>query len=333
MRWAEPERLALLWLAPALVLLAVWAVRRRSRLESTLGDPAALRRLTGELGGFARGARVALLIAGFTFAIAGLARPLAGFRLVTTATRGADVVVAFDLSHSMEARDIRPDRLRAARREVTTLLEAIEGSSMGLVVFAGEARVVSPLSTDLDGLISMVETATTADLAAPGSDIGAGVALAARLLRRPGERPRAVVLVSDGENLSGDPDAAADAVRKAGARLFAIGLGTREGTTIPIVDSTGVLVTQRRGPDGTPVITRLDEDLLRRLARRGGGRYEQGDGSGRAALHLADAIRSAGGEEVRGRSIRAYDERFPWFAAAAGLLLLAERAVPRRRKR
>jgi len=333
MRWAEPERLALLWLAPALLLLAVWAVRQRGRLESTLGEPAALRKLTGEAGGVARAVRVGLLLLAFSFAVAGLARPLAGFRLVTTAARGADVVVALDLSHSMEARDVRPDRLRAAARETATLLEALEGSSMGLVAFAGEARVISPLSTDLEGLVSMVETARPADLADPGSDIGAAVSLAARLLRRPGQRPRAIVLVSDGENLSGDPDAGVGAARQAGARLFAIGVGTPDGAPILVVDSTGVIVGQRKGPDGHVVISRLDENLLRRLARNGGGRYERGDGSARAALRLADAIRSSGGEEVRGRSIRAYDERFPWFAAAAGLLLLAERAVPRRRKR
>jgi Ca-activated chloride channel family protein len=333
MRWAEPERLTLLWLTVAFILLAAWATRRRALLESMLGDPAALRRLTGEAGGVTRAARIGLFLLAFSFAVAGLARPLAGFRLVTTAARGADVVIALDLSHSMEARDIRPDRLRAAAREVATLLKALEGSSMGLVAFAGEAHVVSPLSTDLLGLVSMVETARPADLSEPGSDIGAAVSLAARLLRRPGQRPRAVVLVSDGENLSGNALAGAGATRQAGVRLFAIGIGTPEGAPIPIVDSTGALVGERRGPDGKPARTRLDEGLLRQLTRRGGGRYERGDGSGRAALRLADAIRSGGGEEVRGQSIRAYDERFPWFAAAAGLLLLAERAVPRRRKR
>jgi len=332
MKWAEPERLNLLWLVPALFLLAVWAVRQRARLESTLGDPAALRRLTGEAGRVARAARMGLLLIAFLFAVAGLARPLAGFRLVETAARGADVMVALDLSHSMEARDVRPDRLRAAAREIATLLESLEGSSMGLVAFAGEARVVSPLSTDLEGLVSMVETARPSDLSPQGSDIGAGVSLAARLLRRPGQRPRAVVLVSDGENLSGNPEASVGAVRQAGARLFAIGIGTPQGDLIPVVDSTGAVVGQRREPDGKPVVTRLNEQLLRGLAQRAGGRYERGDGSGAAALRLADAIRSGGGQEVRGRSIRAYDERFPWFAAAAGLLLLAERAVPRRRR-
>jgi Ca-activated chloride channel family protein len=201
------------------------------------------------------------------------------------------------------------------------------------VAFAGEGRLISPLSTDREGLASLVESTRPGDVGRPGSDIGDGLALAARFLKRPGDRPRAVVLVSDGENLSGDPRAGAAAVRRAGARLFVLGVGGTAGASIPIVDSTGAVLGEKRDPAGEPVRTRLDEGLLRDLARRGGGRYERADGSGRAAIRVADAIRSRGDTEVRGRSIRAYDERYPWFAAAAGLLLLAERAVPRRRRR
>lgn len=332
MRWAEPERLLLLWLLPILLAAVAVAWRRRARLEDSLGEAAALRRMTGEAGIGARALRAGLLVAAAALAIAGIARPLAGFRLVTTASRGAEVVVALDLSHSMEARDARPDRLRAAQREVQALLGALEGSSMGLVAFAGDARVISPLSTDVEGLGSMVETARASDVETPGSDLGAALELSGRLLRRPGDRPRAVVLVSDGENLAGDPGAGAEAVRRASARIFTIGLGTTQGAVIPLADSTGAVLGERRDSSGKPVRTRLDESLLGDLARRGGGRYEHGDGSGRAALRIADAVRSAGGEEVRGQSVRAYDERFPWFAAGAGLLLLAERSIPRRRK-
>ena len=332
MRWADPTRLYLLWLIPVFVALWAWARYRRNRLESELGEPGMLRKITGEAGRGALAARIALTVLGVAFAVAALGRPQAGFRFVTTASRGADVVIALDLSHSMEARDVRPDRLRAADREITTLLQALEGSPMGLVGFAGGARVISPLSTDREGLASMVEGASPGDIDAPGSDIGAAVSLAGTLLRRPGDRPRAVVLVTDGENLSGDPRSGMDAVRRSGAKLFVIGMGTSQGATIPIVDSTGTVKGERRGPDGQPVHTRLDDALLRDLARLGGGRYEHGDGSGRSALRLADAIRSGGGQEVRGQTIRTYDERFPWFAAAAGLLLLSARAVPRRRK-
>ena len=332
MRWAQPEQLHLLWLLPAAVLFLTWAARRRGKLEASIGDASALRRLTREEGRGARTLRALFIVLALGLALLGIARPQAGFRFVTTSSRGADLVVALDLSHSMEARDVRPDREQAAEREVITLLDALEGSAMGLVVFAGDAHVVSPLSTDREGLASMVETAGPEDAGKQGSDLGAALALGAKLLRRPGERPRAIVLVTDGENLEGDPKSSLAAVRQGGARLFTIGVGTTDGAEIPITDSTGVVIAHRRGPDGQPVRTRLDEGMLRDLARRGGGRYEHGDGSGRAALRIADAVRSGGGEEVRGQSVRAYDERYPWFAAGACLLLLAERAVPRRRR-
>lgn len=203
---------------------------------------------------------------------------------------------------------------------------------MGLVVFAGEGHLVSPLSTDKDGLASIVESITPGDAGTPGSNLGGGLSLAARFIRRPGDRPRAVVLVSDGENLAGDPAASAAEVRRTGARLFVLGIGGTEGAPIPIVDSTGAVLGEKRDPAGQPVRTKLDERVLRDLARRGEGRYERADGSGRAAIRVADAIRSRGNTEVRGRSIRAYDERYPWFAAAAGILLLVERVVPRRRR-
>jgi len=333
MRWGDPENLSFLWLVPVL-LAAVWfAERRRAALERALGDPPKLRERAGVAGAASRWARRALVLAAAALAVGGMARPQAGFRLVTTTSHGVDLVVALDLSHSMEARDVRPDRLRAAKRELLSLFSALEGSAIGVVEFAGNARVLSPLTTDTRGLESVVETAVPEDLNTPGSNVGAAVRLATLLLRRPGERPRVVLLVSDGENLDGEPRAALGPLRSAGARLFALGMGTPEGTTIPVVDSTGVVRGQRRDPEGKVVVSRLDEPLLRDLARRGGGRYERGDGTGRAALQLADAMRSEGGLEARGQTVRAYDERFPWFAAAAGLFLVAERLIPRRRKR
>jgi len=332
MRWANPELLSLLWLLPLLLAAFWWAEGRRGRLERALGEPRMLRLRAAAAGGGMRWARRAAVLAAAALAIVAMARPQAGFRLVTTTSRGVDLVVALDLSHSMEARDVRPDRLRAAKRELLSLFSALEGSAIGVVEFAGNARVLSPLTTDTRGLESVVETAVPEDLVEPGSQIAAALRLSSILLRRPGDRPRAVLLVSDGENLDGDPRGAAGAVRSAGARLFTLGVGTAGGATIPVVDSTGAIVGPKRDPNGAVVRTKLDEAMLRDLARRGGGTYERGDGTGRAAIHLADAMRSEGGVETRGQTVRAYDERFAWFAAAAGLLLAVERLVPRRRR-
>lgn len=332
MRWADPELLSLLWLVPILLAIAWVAEHRRRRMERALGDPRVLRERTQVAGATLRWMRTALILLTVALAIAGMARPQAGFRLVTTTSRGVDLVIALDLSHSMEARDVRPDRLRAAKRELLSLFAALEGSAIGVVEFAGNARVLSPLTTDTRGLESVVETAVPEDLDEPGSNLAAAGRLASILLRRPGGRPRAVLLVSDGENLEGDAHAAASMARGSGARLFTLGLGTPQGATIPVIDSTGSVAGRRRDPEGKIVVTKIDEGLLRDLARRGGGVYEHGDGTGRAALHLADAMRSEGGVEARGQTVRAYDERFAWFAAAAGLLLLLERLVPRRRR-
>jgi Ca-activated chloride channel family protein len=333
MRWSSPQLIHLLW-AVVLVGLLAWAADRARRgTERALGDQAALRKLSGEAGTRSRVLRLALSLLAVTLVVLGLMRPQAGFRLVTTTTRGVDAVLALDLSHSMDARDLRPDRLSAAKREALSLLEALEGSQIGVVAFAGAARIVSPLSTDREGLASIVQTATTRDLDRPGTDIGEALSLAARLLTRPGDRPRAIVLLSDGENLEGDPRVALERVKRAGARLYTIGLGTPQGTTIPVIDSTGAARGVKRDAGGNVVITMLDEKTLRGLAQAGGGRYERADGTGRAALRLVDPIRSGGMYETKGRSIRAYDERFPWFAAAAGILLIAERLVPRRRSR
>ncbi|HZE19405.1 MAG TPA: VWA domain-containing protein, partial [Candidatus Angelobacter sp.] len=277
--------------------------------------------------------RVALSLLALALAVLGLMRPQSGFRLVTTTARGVDAVIALDLSRSMDARDVRPDRLSAAKREALSLLTELEGSEIGLVTFAGSAKIVSPLSTDREGLASIVETATTRDMDRPGTDLGAALTLAGRLLSRPGERPRAIVLLSDGENLEGDPTRALQSVKRAGARLYTIGLGTAEGTTIPVVDTTGAQRGVKRDAEGNVVITRLDEKMLRNLAQQGGGRYERADGTGRAGLRLVEPIRSGGAYEAKGRSIRAYNERFPWFAAAAGVLLVMERLIPRRRRR
>ncbi|MBI4364790.1 MAG: VWA domain-containing protein [Candidatus Latescibacteria bacterium] len=332
MRWASPQFVHLLWVALAVGLLALRGERARRRTEASLGDRDSLRGLTREAGGRARALRIAVALTALALTTLGIMRPQAGFRLVTTTSRGVDLVLALDLSRSMDARDTRPDRLRAAKHEALALLDALEGSQVGLVFFAGDARVVAPLSTDREGLASLVETASTRDLDRPGTDLGAAISIAGRLLRRPGDRPRAIVLLSDGENLGGDPVGALESFRRSGARLYSIGVGTPEGSTIPIVDTTGTVRGQKRDAQGSVVISRLDEPALRNLARLGGGRYERADGTGRAALRLVDPIRSEGTYESRGRTIRAYDERFPWFAAAAGVLLLAERLVPRRRR-
>ncbi len=335
LRWASPELFPLLWALPLALVLLFVAARARRADEEALGDATAIRRRWGAPGEAIPWFRATLVLAAIGAGLVGLARPQAGLRLVSTTSIGPDVVVALDLSESMRARDVRPDRLVAARRELSALLSSLEGSSIGLVGFAGSAHVLSPLTTDLEGLRDRIEGATPEEPGTPGSDVGAGVALAAQLLRRPGDRPRAVVLVTDGEQLEGEISRGLPTVRSAGASLIVLGVGTAEGAAIPIVDSTGTSLGWKREESGREVRTRLDEASLRKLARDAGGHFERADGSGRAGRRAAAFTRGhERGDPGRlgSRSLRSYDERFHWLAALAALLLAAEMAVPRRRR-
>jgi Ca-activated chloride channel family protein len=333
-RWASPELLPLLWALVPLLLLLLGAERARRAAERALGDVEAIRRRWDAPATALPRIRSLLLLLATAAAIVAMARPQAGLRLVSTTSIGPDVVIALDLSESMRARDARPDRMVAARRELSALLSSLEGSSIGLVGFAGSAHVLSPLTTDLEGLRDRIEGATPEEVATPGSDIGAAVALAGQLLRRPGERPRAVVLVTDGEQLEGEIERGLPTIRAAGASLVVLGLGTEGGSAIPIIDSTGTLLGWKRDASGREVRTRLDAAALRKLARDAGGQYEWADGSGRAGRRAAAFARGHERGELgrwSNRSLRAYDERFHWLAALAAFLLAAEMAVPRRR--
>jgi Ca-activated chloride channel family protein len=331
-RWQSPEFLTLLWLLPAAALLVWWSARLRSRDERALGDPEALRRRWGAPASWTRAARRLLLLLALAAGVTALARPQAGLRLVSTTSVGPDVVIALDLSESMRARDVKPDRLGAARRETAALLRALEGSAVGLVGFAGRAQVLSPLTTDVDGLQDRLEAANPEEMEEPGSDLSAGIGLAARLLQRPGERPRAVVLVTDGEQLDGDPAATMSQLRASRARLVIVGVGTPGGASIPVVDSTGAIRNTKRDESGSEVWTKLEEAKMRALAKTAGGRYERADGSGVAGRRAAAATRGEERGDATGRSLQAYDERFHWLAALAAFLLAAEAFVPRRER-
>jgi len=330
-RWAAPEYFALLCIVPFALAFLFWIARGRRRDEAALGDPGALRRRWGAPSPWNGRLRALLFLAAAAAGIVALARPQAGLRLVSTTSTGPDVVVVLDLSESMHARDAKPDRLGAAQREIATLLRSLEGSSIGLVGFAGEARVLSPLTTDLEGLRDRIDSASPAEIDMPGSDVGGAVGLAAQLLRRPGDRPRAIVLVTDGEQLEGDIEAGLPVLRASGASLVVLGVGTPAGAEIPVVDTTGAVVSVKRDARDQVVTTKLAEEALRGLARAASGRYERADGSGRAGRAAAGYARGHERGDGGGRSLRAFDERFHWLAALAALFLGAEALVPRRR--
>ena len=266
-------RLASPWvllLAPS-VVVAVWLLARRRRVrDARLVLPAAAVRL--RLGTspwqylerslpWLRG--VALLLV-----LLALARPQSGTRLETVTTFGVDIVIAMDISHSMTAEDFPGNRLEEAKRTVQRFVERRSSDRIGLIVFASLAVTRCPLTLDHQMLLQFLDGVDFAPREQDGTALGMGLAAAVNRLRRSDARSRVVVLVTDGRNNRGQigPQAAAEAARAVGVKVYPVGVGTDGEAPVPVPG----------GPRGTRYVMQqvdLDEPLLREIAKRTNGRY------------------------------------------------------------
>jgi Ca-activated chloride channel family protein len=317
------------WLGAAGLLLlagalaARWAARRRARdlvrLSGPGGAPAAASR---------RAAAKTVLTAAALAALAlGLAGPLYGHRDVQLAARGADVVLAVDVSPSMGATDAKPSRLRLAVHRAGELLDALPGHRVALVAFAGGADTLVPLTLDHDAVRMGLEALAPGMVPKGGSSLEAGLTAAAEAIRD-GGGGGAVVLFSDGEATAGDLDRAVRAARKAGTPVFALGVGGTAGAPVPVHDATGALTGYKRDRDGKVVTSRLDRAPLRELARATDGTYHDAALSGDGTASVATALRALKPQAGALAHIARPEDRYQWPLAAALGLLVAELLLP-----
>ncbi|MFT5585798.1 MAG: Ca-activated chloride channel family protein, partial [Cognaticolwellia sp.] len=286
MTWEHPEVLHLLWLLPFVVAGSVWAHRARVRDLGKLLGAQLLERSVGEGLATRRAFQAALWLCALGLSVLALAMPQAGADWRALESEQAQVVVALDLSRSMNAQDVLPSRLERARRDVQALIEVLPGDRVGLVIFASGAYPRSPLTTDRRVLSMMVDQARTENLRAQGSSLAAALQKSLDLLPEEGAGAQAIVLITDGEDHR--PKALKQAVAQVQRReipVFVLGVGSLEGAPIPM--SSGDF---KRGPDGQVVVSRLNTETLEAVARATGGSYTQSVTGDRDTLAVAQDI-------------------------------------------
>ena len=327
MDFVHPAVLLLLWLLPPWAALAVWARRRRRARLSRLG-PAAVR-AAGAGGVFA--AQLALCAAGLALCIAALARPQWGEREEPAVSAARNVLILLDVSRSMLAQDVHPNRLDRAKADLADLVADLRGDRAGLVAFRNGARMVCPFTTDAGFLRSALDAAGPDSAPRGETDIGAALALALEKFAPLEGDNNAVVLVSDGEDLSGEALELARRCGEARIPVFCLGVGGSRGAEIPVGDRGGEAMEYR----GEKVLTRLDNRALAAVASASGGVYLPlaSVSVGSATLgsiyqdHVRALVRQEAGESAR----RARVERYGWFLAPGLLLLLVAAALSRGR--
>ena len=309
----------LLLVPVALVLLPLtWMAVRRSlqRARAFTRSP-----LTGRWG------MLALVAIAAALAALAAAQPRWGERTAVLEAGGAQLVIVLDVSRSMDVADVPPSRLGAARTAMVGALDRLSGDRVGLVIFAGDARVRFPLTTDLAAAAAVIQSVESGTfLVERGTSAGSGLEVALEAFDEDAGGGRLVVLISDGDNLGADPAANAAALAGEGIELLVVGAGTSEGGIVPVFDALSDRVLPLIDANGRPVVSRLNEGVLQTIATAGGGRYL---GTDLGSLPAAVRSRLAALDQVAHDSATASVpvERFQWFAGAAlALVLLATAA-------
>jgi Ca-activated chloride channel family protein len=330
-RFANPEYLYLLLLLPVMTAMFVFdQVRRRNSLKK-LGESAMIGRLIPEISRIRPVIKFIFLLIGISAIIIILARPQFGSRLEEVKKQGVEVIIALDVSNSMLAEDIQPNRLTRAKQAISKLVDNLENDKIGLIVFAGDAYTQIPITTDYISAKMFLSTINPDMVPKQGTAIGAAINLAERSFS-PGEgKSKAIIIITDGENHEDDPVSEAEAASKAGIIIHTIGIGSTEGVPVPV--TTGGRRDYLKDPQGATVITKLDEDILKKIAISAGGNYIRASSSSIGLDEIFSDIKKMKKDELESTMYTEYNDQFQIFAAIALFFLILEIIIMDRKNR
>ena len=334
MRFAEPMFLWGLLTLPLFALLFVYAYHRRKKLAARFVSLSMLPKLSTSVSPWRRLAKVTILLFAIAFLFVALARPQWGRKMEHIERRGLDLVLLQDISLSMLAEDVKPNRLTRSRHEISAFLESLSGDRVGLVAFSGEALVMVPLTLDY-GTVQMMLRELTPGWLMPGTNLEKAIRKGMDLYRNSGSAGQysVMILMSDGEELEAAAVNAAKEAAEMGIRIYTIGIGSREGVPIPVPSKNGE-VAYKKDMQGNIVTTRLEDGTLQEIASVTGGLYFYANPGEFQLQKVLSEIASLEKKEQSSDRMENYQDRYQIFLALAALLFLIEALVSERgRKR
>ncbi len=328
MKFAQPEYLHLLWLAVVFYYLFKWAGRRKQKLASQFADWPLLQKLVPKRTLTHHRFRALWWVVAWILFSCALAQPRWGFHWDQMHQRGSDIIVAIDVSNSMLATDIKPNRLERAKYKVTDLVHMLEGDRIGLVAFAGTSFVQCPLTLDYNAA-EIFLTALDVDLIpVQGTALGHAIRTSVKAFSQKEKKSKALILITDGEDHSGQALAAAKEAREEGVKVFVIGIGSEDSVPIPDPATGGF----KKDKNGNVVMSQLNETLLRQIADETGGSFVRsvtGD-LDLEKIYLEDIRERVERKDLKSNRRKRWQEQFQWFIALGLVFLVVERGIRER---
>ena len=320
MKFANPEFLYLLIVLPLLLAVYIYSNYRRLKNLKEYGDTELLKNLMPDVSSYRPGIKFWLSMFAIAFLIVVLARPQFGSKKETVTRQGIETVIALDISNSMLAEDIAPNRLEKAKNIISKLIDKFENDKVGLIVFAGDAFVQLPITYVFISAKMFLESITPSLISRQGTDIGAAINLAMKSFTPNEEVGKAIIVITDGENHEGGAEDAAKAASEKGIAVYMLGVGTADGAPIP----TGNANEYRKDKDGNIVMTRLNEEMSQNIARAGNGAYIRVDNTNNAQKLLQKEIDKLAKADVTSEVYTEYNEQFFHVAWIVLLLLIID---------
>lgn len=330
-RFANPVFLYLLLLLPVLILLYIINEVRKRKALKRLGDVNLVSRLVPEMSTVRPSIKFILQLIAVLAGIIMLSRPQFGSKIEDIKKQGVEVIIALDVSNSMLAQDIQPDRLTRAKQAISRLVDNLDNDKIGLIVFAGDAYIQIPVTTDYISAKMFLSSINPNMVPKQGTAIGAAIDLGIRSFS-PGEgKSKAMIIITDGENHEDDPVKEAEEASKAGIVIHTLGIGSTEGVPIPI------LINGKRDylkdADGNTVVTKLDEEILKKIALSTNGNYVRASNSNIGLDEIFNGIKRMKKQDLESTMYTEYNDQFQIFAAIAFFLLLADFIIMERKNR
>jgi len=319
-RFEDPIYLYLLVLIPVLALIRFVGYRRRRQRLRRFGDPRLLRQLMPDVSRWRPVVKFWLLQSALALLIIMLARPQMGTKISHEKRTGIETIIAMDISNSMLAEDVSPSRLDRSKMIVENLVDKFSNDKIGLIVFAGDAFVQLPITSDYVSAKMFLSNIDPSMIATQGTDIAGAIEMARHSFTQDQEVGKAIVIITDGEDHEGGALEAAKAAREAGMHVYVLGVGSTQGAPIP-VPGTGDYMQDNTG---TTVMSALNEQMCREVAQAGGGAFIHVENNSRAQDLLDAELDKLSKKEIDSTVYSDFDEQFIAFAILALLLLVVE---------
>jgi len=323
MRFGNPEFFLLLLIIPIIILLFYLSAKRRKKVFSEFSSPELQKKLIMNLSQVSRTLKSILWIAIILLLIIAAARPQWGKKLQILEEKGLDIVVAIDVSTSMLAEDLAPNRIQRARNSFMTFLDMLTGDRVGLIIFSGDAFVQCPITSDYSALKMFASLVDVGIVPEDGTDIAKAIEKANTLFTEDTQN-RVMVMITDGENLQGDFKEAVKKAKESNIIIYTLGIGTQKGAPIPLVNPQTGEKEYLKDKDGNIVLTKLDFSNLSWIAKETNGLFFQVSTGQQEIRDILNDISLLEKEKIAERRYSEYKEQYQFFVLFALLLLLIE---------